>query len=72
MKLTARIKRKTSLVAKLARRLSSGHSMIIVDPMGDSKLLRRLMIAAQKAGRLNDFYQVTAKPARSVYSANFG
>lgn len=60
MKLTARIKRKASLVAKLARRLSLGRQVIIIDPMGDSAQLRRLMVAARKTGRLNDFHQITA------------
>lgn len=72
MKLTARIKRKTSPVAKLVRRMSSARPMIIIDPMGDSAPLRRLMAAARTAGRLDDFYRVDAKPSRSTYTANFG
>lgn len=61
MKLTARIKRKVSPVVKLARRMSRGDAMIFIDPMGDSAMLRRVMAAACKAGRLSDFCQVVAQ-----------
>jgi len=32
--------------------------MFIIDPMGDAALLKRLMAAARKAGRSDDFYRV--------------
>lgn len=72
MKLTARIKRKTSPVAKLVRRMSSGSPMIFIDPMGDSALLRRVMTAARKAGRLNYFCRVETRPAPSTYTGTIG
>lgn len=46
--------------------------MIIIDPKGDSALIRRLQVAARKAGRLNDFYQVAAEPSRSTYAGTIG
>lgn len=60
MKLTARIKRKTSPLAKLVRKMSAKRPMIFIDPMGDSALLHRVMAAAKKAGRANDFVRVAA------------
>lgn len=72
MKLTAHIKRKTSPLAKLVRRMSSGKSIIIIDPMGDTALLRRFVAAARKAGRLPDFHRVTVKPTRSTYAGIIG
>lgn len=59
MKLTARIKRKTSPLAKLIRRLTAKRPMIFVDPMGDALILKRVMTTARKAGRTQDFCRVT-------------
>ena len=54
MKLTARIKKKTSPMAKLIRRITSEKPTVIIDPMGDAALVRRIMTAARKAGRSLD------------------
>jgi hypothetical protein len=62
MKMTARIKQRTSPLAKRVRRLASGRPMIVIDPMGDADavFVKRLMAAARKAGRSLDFYRVSA------------
>lgn len=72
MKLTARIKRKNSPLAKLVRQMSSGRPMIFIDPMGDAALLRRAMAAARTAGRQADFVQLAPKASRSTYAGTIG
>ena len=64
MKLTARIKQNTSPMAKLVRRLASGRSMLIIDPMGDAAPLKRLIAAASKSGRSDDLFII--KPSRTT------